>query len=122
VLLEISLDQVNYVISIKCNAGHGDRQKETRSKTMVDYTKHKQIKTLTTRLVESCTTDPKEWAAAAQFLGCNLPIRIAVECCMVDPADTEGVLNRWFVDLMMEKQDHETDVAMHFVSRLLNLH
>ena len=88
---------------------------------MVDYTKHKQIKTLIDTLLRNCTDDPKEWAAAAQFLGCSLPIRIAVECYMVGTANTEGVLNRWYVDLMMEKQDHETDVAMYFVSRLLNL-
>jgi len=88
---------------------------------MVDYTKHKQIKTLINTLLRHCTTDPKEWAAAAQFLGCKLPIRIAVECCMVHPDDAEGVLNRWYVDLMMDKQDHETDVAMFFVSQLLNI-
>lgn len=89
---------------------------------MVDYRKHKQIKTLIDSLVESCTTNPKEWRAVALFLGCNLPLRITFECCMVDPANAKGVLNRWFIDLMMEKQDREVDVAMHFVSRLINLH
>lgn len=88
---------------------------------MVDYTKHKQIKTLINTLLRNCSDDPKEWVDAAQFLGCSLPTQVAVECCFVDPDDITGVLNRWYVDLMMDKQDHETDVALYFVSQLLNI-